>query len=348
MLYLVQLVGSGAANDPWEPPSWDGQGWLDLRGDPTIGGMGLVDMPISINGPRVTKIADDLDELMAVTARTQFESRWSITPTPGRMRDVLGELLTQHGRTDGTRWKPLRRTKAVLRQQVFLRGRPIWEGPRLPPEPSTQTLTETWPTDGTTISTGQDQPWTSVAGNPQVSGGVFQGQTLDLAALIRCDTPLDTDDHYHEATYNLGFASNNETFVILRVRYSDSADTTYFARLAGDANTVGNRGHRLRKIVAGAGTNLYTDSNTPTSGTGQILCSADGSSIRYLCDGVDQTITDTAITGELRCGAEVKRTSGNAANLDNHTMADIVAAVAARPHDVIRGMSQAVHRAAHW
>lgn len=205
-------------------------------------------------------------------------------------------------------------------------------------------LTESWPTDSTTISSGQDLPWTEELNDASVASGVLGAVSEGANCIVSCDTALSADDHSHSATYAITESATLLAVTGVVARYDAAvggsnplnAYIAYGYRLATD--DLG----RISKYVAGTETTLDTETGDPGA-TGTMSCTADGSAISGVVGSLPAlAATDTAITGYLQCGAMVRHQAGmahGAATLDTHTMSDIFGLVPAR------GSSRAMHRA---
>ena len=182
-------------------------------------------------------------------------------------------------------------------------------------QPAT-TLTESWPTDSTTISTGQDQPWNEDSGDAQVTGGALAPVN---ASHGRCTANLSSDNHQHDAT---GTSGADFSSAGINARKIDSTvQTSYQAHARRQTGTK----RFLTKVVAGTFTNLATNGTDPGASYA-LQVKADGSSISGLVGAVALgPITDTDITGNLQCGYTFL-TGAGVPTLDAHTMQDIAAA----------------------
>lgn len=194
----------------------------------------------------------------------------------------------------------------------------------LPPQ---TTFTETWPTNGTGIATGQDQPWTERGGTDvEVSANQLRPVAADLTLRWgHCDTALATDDHEHSATATVASVLGSSSAGVA-VRMATAAETYYVTRINRESGGPNLR--RLDKVVTGTLTNLVTNDADPGSPVA-LKCKADASDISGEVGATTLGPTpDTAITGNLNVGYARFRnevTVGDA-QLDGHTAADITAA----------------------
>lgn len=193
--------------------------------------------------------------------------------------------------------------------------------------PHQTTLTENWPTNGTTISTGQDNPWNEDSGNVEVASGKLQ-PTADGGMYGRCTTNLSSDDHSHEATGTLGSSTTFHYFGVTTRKVDSTVATYYFAYLKRFV-AAPNGSLEVGKVVAGTPTSLDDDGTDPGAGTFTIKGDANGSTVRAIRGATTLSQTDTSITGNLQCGYDIRRVSGGSfvPTLDAHTMADLAVPV---------------------
>jgi len=140
--------------------------------------------------------------------------------------------------------------------------------------------------------------WTAVDGTWDIYNSVQLRNTAEVVipATLRYDaSSLSSDDHYAQITYLS--ASMTSKWMGPMVRFASDGETGYCARI----HALGTE-RNIYKDVAGTLTSLWTDANG--GGPPQtIKLSADGTSISLYDDGVlAQTITDSAISGNLRVG----------------------------------------------
>lgn len=308
--YVTEIVGSGkgpslmAKSDPFRPVGWPqpGAGWIDLRPDSRVNaGHGLLFLPVAVVDPRLRKIADDPDERPSVAARTTLESVLGLTGvTRDSLPSVVFELLTTFA--GGSRWKALRPSSRRRRWEIYLgdcRGRV--NGRRVPyvsvPDlAGGSTFTETWPTNGTTLSSGQDQVWTEDEGDGTVVSNHLEYVS---GAKMRCATALATDDHRVTCTYLVNVATLGEAACNCRIVNSATV-THYGTRAVRDLFDGTNT--QLELIEAGALTTLDSEATDPGA-SGTMYVEADGSAIEGKAGlAAVMTATNTAITGNVRIG----------------------------------------------
>lgn len=332
-IYRTSIVGTGTEADPFRPP-YDGDsriGWIDLGpSDRTAGvsiaGVGLLYLPDEVVDARLTKIADTAAEASTGLTRTRLGNALGITLARGNsVADVLAEVLMDHGRTDGTRWIGIRGAPSKARggHEVWLGalGR-IWFEP-VPPTPSTQSFTETWPTTGA-ITSGQDQTWTNISGTAVVAGGRLSCESLATLCSVLCSSALDTASQRHTANFEFAAANVDAHNCGVQVRKSD--DSNFYDVIANRRTSLHDRIGRKR--VAGAFTVIIADDNNDPGSTGTIVCAMDGSTLSLQIGSYTNTGTDgspqltTNLNGGCRMFAGSVLTSGT---LDGHTIEDIVA-----------------------
>jgi hypothetical protein len=146
---------------------------------------------------------------------------------------------------------------------------------------------------------GYDLTWTETSGD-HFHNLASKAESLGTGFTqidARAESDLSGADHYVQAVIT-SFATNNYPGVA--ARFSASARTYY----CNDRDVGGDPTYwYLRKSVAGTPTTLATSTSTaPTSGSTMKL-SVNGSSLDSLENGASRlTVTDTAITGNTRCG----------------------------------------------
>ncbi len=178
--------------------------------------------------------------------------------------------------------------------------------------------TETWPTDSTTISSGQDQPWTEVTSDQAVSGGkINSGGTARSSA--RCNTALSSSDNYCQAVCSVTSVTTTRIGGPC-CRYSGSAETSYSALQAGGASNQGVL--RPYKTVAGAMTALGTGTTQDQAATKKIQ--ANGTTLDTYQNGVSvESITDSAIATGLHCGVMWNNVTATILLYDNFEAGDV-------------------------
>lgn len=334
-IYLCQSVGTGARKDRLRPPFTEpGSGWISLVPPGATSGRGVLYLPTAQSDPRLTLLADTLDERPSVTRRRALGNALGITLEEARgtrLADALAELLMDRA-DDRVRWRGIRGWPSKARQahEIWLGalGR-VWSE-AVPPSPATKTYTETWPTNSSTISSGQNQVWTEQGADVEVSGNVLRNVgSGEQTSRCRCESLLDTANQRHRATWTLADATVEANAVAVGVRWTDDINNYY---LQFKASTVGTGGRLTAKIVADVETIFSEDTTDPgTSGTMELL--VDGSTVTGKQDGAiilgpttDGSPDLTSVrTGGCLILTELLNTSGT---LDTHTIADIASGIA--------------------
>lgn len=197
-------------------------------------------------------------------------------------RRVLDALCDKYGADD---WKAFVPTK--LRKSIP--GRLKHE----------TTITESFnKADSTAL--GPDLSWTALQGSLQVKSNRFSGNNAALNNYARADSDLSSADHYSQVVLAQEITTVSDMATFCRNGSGAPALTFYF----GFYSSNGTDAFQTIKAVAGAFTGLSSTNATFT--TNDILkIQASGSSIsRYRSGSLQGTVTDTSVTGGLRCGVE--------------------------------------------
>ena len=321
--YLSTYVGAGTSLDPYRALGADqpGAGAIDLRPDPTVlAGRCLLGMPIRQDPVGARYFGDDPRVVLSNQIRARLGNDLGLTLAESRFDAIALELLTDHARTDGTRWKPLRPERTTGRWRIYL-GDVLVDLPRVA---GGATITEDW-NCADSASLTCDLTWTEIVGTSwgivsnaaKISGNVTEN-------VARADSDLASDDHYAQATISsfTNGASPLDGDVIAR---KDGTATQTFYLWQGRIDLFV---YRLFKDVAGSFTQLGSDvAEIPTAGD-IIKLQCDGSTIKGYRNGTEKiSATDTAIVDNLRCG--IRGYCGGAAQdvvLDDWSAADLAAA----------------------
>lgn len=319
-LGLVPFIGSGTGIDPFRPSDWDGTGYLDLRPPGQTAGFCLVEQP---SLTPLQRIADALDEVLGPTARTRLTTLGYIPPTGATVREAIADLFLAPPLTLPIR--PLLPTVQGMRE-IWLRGVRIFS---LPVVAGGTTLTESF-NKADAITLGPDQTWTEFAGEDQWE--VFSNQarlptTAGSDNSARVDADLASADHYCQASITTLVGTTSDRYVGLITRKDATATLTYY--LALRISTAGQTNNwSLYKRVAAGFTSLSTLTETEPAVPYTLKGESNGSIQRLLVGGVEKlNVTDTAITGNLRCGIHGFRNAGGIISLDAWEAADLAAAV---------------------
>lgn len=301
MIYLAPwALGSGTETNPFSVPLYaPGGGLIDLRRDCTrAAGHALVYVPGGSGDRRLTALGLAPGEPLAAAAQQALESRFGLTlRRRATLADAIAELLVEHAHDKTSLCRPLLPEYSRARYEVWLGELGLlWTRPALVP-PHSQQHTETWPTTGSTISSGQDFAWSEVTGDLQVAAAgscepVATGGAADHEAMISSGTLLDSDDHLISVAATVANVAAFNQLQLL-IRRASTTGTTYM-RLMASRHSSPNYLRTLRKVVSGAVTNLQQDTSDP--GTGTFALRSSGSSHAATFPTTTFNQTDTAVT----------------------------------------------------
>lgn len=323
--YLVPYVGDGTDADPYRPHGADQAGWsaIDLRPDVTVqSGFALLALPIQDDAPQRRYLGEALDEV-AATVKQQIEARLGITLEATTLRDMIAELLLVHGGVG--RWKLLRPTRRG-RYEINLGGR-IYERAVLS---GGATITESFDQADNTVI-GPDLAWTELTGNSQTLSNKWGTGATATVYDARADVNLDSDDQYAQGLVDLESSANatdNFVGVIARQREVDTTRTHYGYRYR--SGTSGVR-RELYRRAAGTATSLAGPNASSVALNDLIRLECNGSTITGKLNGAtEEEVTDTNVTGNLRCGVTGQRGTASAPipKLDTWQAGDLVEAPA--------------------
>jgi hypothetical protein len=336
-IYTCDVVGSGMEGDPIRSP-FSGEdsriGWINLAPPQSALGRGILYLPEPSSDRRLTKLCELPHERLPAIVRRVLQNSLGITLHSWTRRSVaslIAEVMREHGepnvdRTQRRRWGTLLPSKARQRYEIYLGELgAIWTE-YAPPRPATQTFTESWPTVSTTLSSGQDQPWTELLGDLEVVAGTKLQVASGTLGLARCDSSLDTSNQYHQASFTLADDAANNHIVTTNVRMSDNNNwyRTQVVRNSGGAGhfRVGE------KRVAGVTTNIIANSASDPGASGVVRVTIDGSTMTidvgsYNASGTDGT---PQLLTNVKGGCFLQVQSGVLANasLAGHTIGDVV------------------------
>lgn len=157
--------------------------------------------------------------------------------------------------------------------------------------------------------------WSKTVGDIDVIAAtdVAQTESSNARSSGRADSDLSTDDHYAEATATVPGTSE----VRMATRFAAAADTHYSQGWDNSAALV----WLIRKIVNGSGTLLGSVAGSFSS---PIKGQSDGSTQKAFGAGVEKlSLTDTAITGNLRAGISGFQSSADKVTWDDFEAADL-------------------------
>ncbi len=197
--------------------------------------------------------------------------------------------------------------------------------PDLEPLPPSTTITESFNTgDSTTL--GPDLSWTEIAGDWEVVGNQVRSEGITAIELARADSDLSSADHYGQLIVESLGAGTSRLGSAARVQTADGTTVTaYYVDLRN------NDALELEKVVAGTDTELAATAQTVTL-PDTVKVESNGSTIKSYFNGTEvDSVTDTAITGNLRAGLMSRQSgSSEAADGDDFEAADLAVAAARR------------------
>lgn len=315
--YLGSYVGSGAGLDPFRPRGSDQPGWsaIDLRPDGSlVAGRCLVAVPIR-DDTIGDYFGDDPTRAIPAPIKRRLENALGITLSDSTIRGAVAEILMVHGRTDGTRWKPLRPERTTRRYRIYLGG-VLFDVPVIAGGVS---ISENWNCADSAGLTCQ-LTWTEIEG----TGWAIvtnRARVTAIDSIARAESDLDTDDHEVQATLVDWIQTGIVSAEVLCRKDVTATLTFYLFQPRIDASVW-----RLFKAVNNSFTQLGADA-TPAPAAGDVMkVRADGSSITGLVNGAASIgpITDTAITANLRGGIRgFVNTGGDRADIDTWSAADL-------------------------
>jgi len=165
------------------------------------------------------------------------------------------------------------------------------------PLPHRTIITESF-NQGDSTTLGPDQTWAETSGDWETVSNEVRTSIIGGQQTARCEVDLSGDDHYGELVIAT-WTGTNKKQLGPTCRRSVSVETYYHAAvIRGTTNT----GPFLLKTVTGTLSVLDSDtSGISPPETHRV--ESNGSTIRHLIDGVEKfSVTDTAITSNLRCG----------------------------------------------
>ena len=324
--YLSTYIGAGTALDPFRALGSDqpGAGAIDLRPDPTVlAGRCLLGMPIRQDPVNARYLGADPKGILSTQMRNRLGNDLGLTLVDNHFDGIVLELLTDHARTDGTRWKPLRPERTTGRWRIYL-GDVLVDLPRVAGGAS---IAEDWNcVDSASLTC--DLTWTEFIGTAWAivsSAAKFSGNVDANSA--RADSDLTSDDHYVQATI-ASFSNISGIVAGGVIARKDSTSTASFYLWWGRMDLTR---FELWKDVSGTFTSLGNVAENPAAGD-VVKLQCDGSTIKGFKNGTEKiSVTDTAITDNLRGGIYGHSTgASNNVVLDDWSAADL-AAVATAP-----------------
>lgn len=256
--------------------------------------------------------------------------RWGVHPHTNRVRDVirrdferLWEATGGHDHCRRVLDYQAKKLRADWRDLIPARLRPHVAGPL----PHQTTITDDFTrADGDTI--GNLLTWTELENDFDTVSNRASLTTTGADSFARADSNLSSDDHYSQITAR-GNSTAGASAIYPTCRNATGATRTWYMvdnSIGGDAST-------LYKRVTGTFTAIGSGiAHTFANDTDYLIeVEANGSTITSRIDNVDiDTVTDSAITGNLMCGFGGYRTGGTT-SYDGFEAADLAAGGTAVP-----------------
>lgn len=296
--YLAPYVGAGTEADPFRPRGAEQPDWaaIDLRPDSRIlSGVALMRVPVRDDTIGMY-LGDDPDVIVGAV-RASVQSRLGLVLRGARLRDIIPELLIEHAREDGTRWRPLKPMRDGM-FRIYLGGL-FWQARVLR---GGSTITESFnKADSTTL--GPDLSWTEITGDASVVSNQIKLAADGVICLDRANTDLASADHYAQMVL-LELARTGAVGVHLGVicRKDSTATATFYYYRCLISTTVNQ--HEMYKDVSGTFTQLGSTDGTDFAAGEVVSVQANGSSITAFRNRSVSVgpVTDTSISGNTRGG----------------------------------------------
>lgn len=307
--YLDQYLGTGAPDDAFTPglaygpTGEDVWSAIDLRPDPTrANGACLVVVPTRVDGPGRLYLGDDPYATLDPATRTAIGLKLGVDLVSATLADSAVELLVEHGREDGTRWRPVKSGRGEPYLDVHLGG--LLK--RVPLIRGGSRFDENWNCSDSTTSPSCQLTWANVLGTLGILSNHLYS-AADGPNYARAESDVATADHEVQATTVAIDATGSFTDYYGGgpcCRFSSSAQTCYLYRVEGRDVWI----HKIFKCVAGTETALTSSLSSTNAAFGHTLkVKASGSTITATLDGTDiGNVTDTSITTGTRGGMMTK------------------------------------------
>lgn len=259
--------------------------------------------------------------------RRELEDIAENDPDPTLWRKYLGSIKKKFGQ----RWNDESEDWVV---SAKLKAKGKGKNSRTFADEPRTSYTETWPSNGSTITSGQDRGWAYQTGSGLTVASTQLNITNTTWARAYMTSAMSSADHYAEHTIISGI--NTSIAHAVCARASSSADTCYFA----DLYKITVDAIRLYKVVAATYTQLVLDASYTTVANDVLKVEANGSSIKNYVNGgtAKQSATDTSITGILYAGVGGV-TTGATGVCDSWTCSDLAAGASRTDLGLLLGVS---------
>lgn len=306
----------------WQPAIRSGD-WsaLDLRPDPADSAgrcfVAVTERPIADPSSAVY-LGESTVENLPGNTRNSLANALSLTLSARNLRDILLEVLTDHAREDGTRWRSLKPLSQGVNAWEIRLGGLVYAVPRIAGGASftddftaADAILDVAGTDLTWTLVQQSNGWAVVSNECSASGSEY-----GFVTYARAEHDSGTADQFAEFTVtDLSVHADNQVGPV--TRFDPAANTGYLAQITGGDVAV------IRKTVAGSRTNLTGGVSYTRALPHLVRGESEGSTIRLLLDSTELvSVTDTSITGFTRAGMYAHRASGNIV-VDNFGFGDL-------------------------
>lgn len=331
--YLAPYIGAGTFLDPFRPRGSGQPGWsaIDLRPDSSRldgGGLNaaLLHLPVADPDPLLRLIGLAPTDPLGAVVVAGINMRLGTSVVPGTLRDIVAQLLLAPP-VNG--WKVLLPT--IQRRYEIHLGGLLYQQPVIAGGVS---ISENWTCSDSASLTCQ-LTWTEVFStgwNLTTNAAQADGPGGAHIESARAESDLATADQdvSVDAIRLVNTVSNSVGGVA--ARFAAAAETLYSGFIWREF-AAGRDRVTLRKTVTGTETDLAHSADQTITPPDRIRLTVSGSSLEAFLNGTSVvTATDTAITGNTRCGIVAYKSSYDAADsarLDDWSAADLAAGGAA-------------------
>lgn len=317
--YLTTYVGKGLINNPYRPFGADQPNWssIDLRPPGEAEGPCLLYLPTRDDKLGMDVLGGDAKENTSLAAKVAIERAVGVAVLGNTVAEIVAELLIEHGRDDGTKWKLIQPDAEGYK--IYL-GDLLWSAPAIKGGSVSSTF------GGTESPLSEGGVWTSPfgsTGQQNKFSGFVTGSGSSLVA-ARYNTTggggaTIGDDQYSE----IEIETPASIYAIALARLQSGACSGYAAQ--NDLLVQWNLRRYDNVQADGAGqTSLADYSGTPAQND-LVRVACVGSSISaYVNGSLKGSVTDSTYTsGQPGIGSY--DIVGNAAAIDSW-IADVIAA----------------------
>lgn len=191
--------------------------------------------------------------------------------------------------------------------------------------------------DGTVI--GNQLTWTEVNGNWTTVSNAARGGTSNNRASARAEHDLSSADHYAQLAF-ISSTGVNARIAYNCVRFDPSAEIYYRSTAREDGGNA-----NIAKMISGTATTIATLSSVTISLPDTLRTEINGSTIEQFFNGVSNGAgTDTAITGNLRCGIGTNTGGSSTVTVDDFEAGDLTTFVYTQLERGTRGIGRGICR----